>query len=238
MRSPFAFAFACACSCLLLACANNALPGGNADMVAPSDLTGTFPQPDLRGATCADIAQSVHAYLSAPTNLACKVDGDCASLTTACGLEGQCGFIANLKAPSSYLQMLVDDFTKQGCSIPCACPLFEPQPGCNNGVCGAKMFGSVGAACTSGPECLTRECASVGDGFPGGYCTITDCDLKDTMCPSDSECRNTDGMRSFCLKKCLGDDSCRPGYRCCSGPGPTTGAGWCAPETSFLCTAK
>lgn len=228
----------------LSACTSGALPPGPSDDGgSPPGHDGSPPASDA-GLSCANISLSVMNWVEG--HKACKVDDDCVDLPTACGLDGACLDLVNRDAKSAYLDGLISQWNSMCHPAPCACPANDPQIGCNAGICGPKMFGmgTVGDSCRYGSDCATGECApSNPDGFPGGYCTIVDCDLKNQRCPIGSACKAV-GQRSYCLADCGGfvpnPKECRSGYGCCYGPGPIhpDQPGWCAPSTSGLCTAR
>jgi hypothetical protein len=101
----------------------------------------------------------------------------------------------------------------------------------------------VGCRPEIGDECSTStDCSQNGDRLcdisqPGGYCFIYNCEPSGSnpvaKCPDEAacvafatepspipECANRLGAtpyaRSYCLKKCEGDDDCRSGYACLS----------------------
>jgi hypothetical protein len=94
-------------------------------------------------------------------------------------------------------------------------------------------------ACTPdiGDSCLVHsDCSQTGDricepNFPGGYCTIFNCEPG--TCPSEANCvafysapsSSSENLacgdptdrrfqRAFCMKTCDGDGDCRSGYSC------------------------
>jgi hypothetical protein len=121
-----------------------------------------------------------------------------------------------------------------------------PSPGCVDGVCAHKEHAirDVGAPCTTGAECKTGECLTFAGSklWPGGYCTISDCHIKDIACPAGSSCRDPGDGRGYCMKEC--DPAMRlqcrseEGYGCCTGPGPSGKLGWCSSLQSPLCTSR
>lgn len=56
---------------------------------------------------------------------------------------------------------------------------------------------AVGARCDDSSECDDR-CLLAGDGWPGGFCTLS-CD-DDDDCPADTACADTEG--GVCLFTC------------------------------------
>ncbi len=92
----------------------------------------------------------------------------------------------------------------------------------------------IGDDCTTSADCATtdqsRLCLSqVTEGFPGGYCTVFNC--QPGSCPSESvcvgfrtslanspECDQTSGrarlQRTYCMRTCNADKDCRSGYAC------------------------
>lgn len=219
-------------------CTNSGLPGDTSDMAGLPNQDGSVPA-DLAGASCSAIAASVQTWLDG--HLSCTVDADCTVVSTACGLDGQCGTIANTQAPGPYLMSLVSAFVGEGCSALCECPAYAMQPGCNKGVCGQKQLGggAVGDPCVDGFDCTSGFCLSQAQGFPGGYCAVAQCAVPGPdICPSGSTCVNPSGNgQDYCMKDCNPQQpgQCRDGYVCCGGPGPTGMIGWCVPPNSSLC---
>lgn len=81
-----------------------------------------------------------------------------------------------------------------------------------NGSC--RGIQAVGAACERGGECDTQTCLPESDGFPGGYCSIPNCnDLR--PCTVGSHCvYSTKDETALCLAFCSGTSECRDGYVC------------------------
>lgn len=78
--------------------------------------------------------------------------------------------------------------------------------------CGAV----VGDACDSDTDCGSGLfCERT---FPGGYCTISDCDER--RCPEEGVCVQFDEATSYCMFACGGGDDCRDDYQCLEGFGP------------------
>jgi hypothetical protein len=88
--------------------------------------------------------------------------------------------------------------------------------------------GAVGAACTTGADCLSGSCqAPSGAQWPGGYCTAP-CQVNDDFtdtCPSSALCVGVNGTGLYvgvegqCLALCDAGGVtrfgvCRAGYRC------------------------
>jgi hypothetical protein len=112
---------------------------------------------------------------------------------------------------------------------------------------GPAALGDTGAACTAPGDCA--DTPSPGDaplcipdafGFPGGYCTNTDCDIGLQDCPgSDAMCITGDMGGNLCVDICLTDTDCRPGYNCFDlgllagtpGSGPLACLPLCADDT-------
>jgi len=137
--SPRTYTLALAALLATASCASSPLPsnldgGGNPTV----DATSGPPMNDLRGGSCADVAGSVSAWLAA--NQTCTKDSDCQVVYTSCGLQGDCGTVANHAATGAYLSSLLDAWTKMGChQQPCICPLLQPVPSCNKGgFCGSS----------------------------------------------------------------------------------------------------
>lgn len=91
----------------------------------------------------------------------------------------------------------------------------------------------IGDDCTTAADCSQSEprlCLTDAlEGYPGGYCTIFNCDTG--SCPSESVCVayranlsesemcggasvETRLQRSFCMRSCSNDSDCRGGYAC------------------------
>jgi hypothetical protein len=223
---------------LLGACTSAPLPSGGDASGGPDGATS----PDGAAQSCADVASAVDGWLAA--HASCQSDADCTTVITGCGLTGVCGAYVDNAAVGPYLSSLTADWNTR-CVGPCAvdCPLV-PKPVCVAGRCGQPAIGTqaVGDSCTSDSDCATGQCiteAASNGLFPGGYCTIRDCDKLDVMCPVGSTCLPAGDGRSYCLRDCCGtclSIQCRPGYGCCAGP--TQGGPFaCAPASAPLCTA-
>ena len=201
-----------------------------------SDLRTTV---DLTGLSCTDVGTDIDKWLM--SHASCQSDADCETIQTACGVQGQCGAFVNHDARGGYLDALVKSWNDHCNPPPCPCAPPFPQAGCDHGICNIKMTGShpVGDPCGGGSDCQTGQCVTQLEafGFVDGYCTVRQCD-KNLPCPKGSDCKPVNGA-FYCLKGCpINQMTCRMGYRCCSGPGPALGPGWCAPEQSTFCTAK
>jgi len=97
--------------------------------------------------------------------------------------------------------------------------------------------GGIGSPCSSATQCSAATC--LGAPFSGGYCTVSIAECSGpggvTDCPDGAICDNgvsavVNGVQSggdFCLTRCAGATSCRPGYSCCSVRGYTV----CAPAS-------
>lgn len=86
----------------------------------------------------------------------------------------------------------------------------------------------VGDACEEDSQCPeggsgTADCLE--DGWPGGYCSVVECEDHGHDCPDDAgksgdegtvKCVQFDGLQ--CMKLCGGDDDCREGYECVPVP--------------------
>ncbi len=92
----------------------------------------------------------------------------------------------------------------------------------------------IGDGCTTSSECATEDANRICitqllEGFPGGYCTIFNCEPN--SCPSESVCigfrtslanaeqceggsESTRLQRSYCMRTCSSDGDCRSGYAC------------------------
>jgi hypothetical protein len=68
---------------------------------------------------------------------------------------------------------------------------------------GSDVSRELGARCDDSTECDDR-CLLPGEGWPGGFCTIS-CD-SDADCPADSLCADGDG--GACRFDCQDDDGC------------------------------
>ncbi len=218
---------------LLNACTTQPLSG--------NDDGGNGNSIDLAGATCNDLYTAIQSWID--SNQSCTVDSDCAPLATGCGLPGQCGGEYIRTDATAHLSSLITDWTNVCPRAFCECPEHPYfPPGCNQGVCGAKMSpqpkGTLGAPCTTAADCDGLDCVSEqasGGVFKGGYCTVVCGDFSDN-CPPNGTCANVNGT-PYCLVGCpmWGTvDGCRPGY-CCGGPPHNSQSGWCAPENSLLC---
>ncbi|MBI2894579.1 MAG: hypothetical protein HYY06_13585 [Deltaproteobacteria bacterium] len=86
----------------------------------------------------------------------------------------------------------------------------------------------VGDACEDDDQCPeggsgTTSCLL--DGYPGGYCSVVECENHGHDCPDDAgksgdegtvKCVQYDGLQ--CMKLCEDDEDCREGYDCVSVP--------------------
>lgn len=218
-----------------IGCTTDALPGGSD---GGPDNDGSVAA-DLGSLSCGDIASSVAEWLAAHTS--CTVDDDCVIVTTGCGLPRPCGDYVNRGAPGAYLSSLLAAWQHQCDPGDCACPASWPAAGCNEGTCGVRMphVGPLGAPCTSDVQCAPGLLCAGGPAFPGGYCTQEHCDSAFAPCPTGYDCKPV-GDAFYCLKDCAAADpgACRDGYRCCSGKPLGAPDGWCAPDTSLLCSIK
>jgi hypothetical protein len=102
--------------------------------------------------------------------------------------------------------------------------------------CASLLWGCevlIGDECTSAAECSQEEprlCLTQAlEGYPGGYCTIFNCDPG--TCPGEAVCvgyrshlsttAECSGpfaearlQRTFCMRSCNSGADCRPGYAC------------------------
>lgn len=97
----------------------------------------------------------------------------------------------------------------------------------------------IGDECTTAADCSQEEprlCLTEPlEGFPGGYCTIFNCEPG--TCPAEAVCvgyrtslSDTDEcsgassdsrlQRTFCMRSCGGSGDCRSGYSCVDLAGP------------------
>jgi len=68
----------------------------------------------------------------------------------------------------------------------------------------------VGDACDVSSDCgRSMFCER---SFPGGYCTLENCDNKN--CPADGVCIRFDEDVSWCMQPCDVSGDCRDGYAC------------------------
>lgn len=69
---------------------------------------------------------------------------------------------------------------------------------------------AIGDSCGSNADCGTgRTCDR---SQPGGYCTVTSCDVRG--CPDDAVCVRFEGDQFFCMDVCEDSCECRPSYAC------------------------
>lgn len=81
-----------------------------------------------------------------------------------------------------------------------------------DGVCKGKS--PVGAACVRASECEVGSCLRDTEGFPGGYCSIPDCN-ENRACPAGSYCLfSSSRERTVCLAYCDDASDCREDYVC------------------------
>jgi len=98
------------------------------------------------------------------------------------------------------------------------CGLQTPRPG----------PGEVGDPCSRDADCKSDLCI-VDPRFSGGYCTAF-CSLAVPFpggCPTGSSCEaHVSGDLGACLRNCVYDSNCRPGYLCKSSPRHDTQICW------------
>lgn len=101
---------------------------------------------------------------------------------------------------------------------------------------------NVGAPCTTTVDCGTYErdaCNNeVGDGFPGGYCSMEPCDDVQ-VCSPGATCVAMPFETPACMKSCTQDSDCRTaeGYVCQLFPtAPPVGFGPSDHACAFACT--
>ncbi|MCA9494736.1 MAG: hypothetical protein KC621_32630 [Myxococcales bacterium] len=100
----------------------------------------------------------------------------------------------------------------------------------------------VGESCTTTVDCGTysRDACNneIGDGYPGGYCTLEPCD-DIQVCPGGATCVALPFETPACLKSCSSDADCRAseGYVCQLFPTtPPNGFGPSDHACAFPCT--
>jgi hypothetical protein len=97
----------------------------------------------------------------------------------------------------------------------------------------------IGDECTTAADCSQEEprlcLTDVLEGYPGGYCTIFNC--EPSTCPSEAVCvgyrsslsdtpecsgalSDSRLQRTFCMRSCSGSGDCRSGYACIDLDGP------------------
>jgi hypothetical protein len=91
---------------------------------------------------------------------------------------------------------------------------------CTDGQCeGEQQETEIGTPCTSDADCAdplnqSPFCFKPGDGWPDGYCSascqILICEDIVSVCASDPALP----FMGSCLKPCVEDSDCRPGYEC------------------------
>lgn len=101
-------------------------------------------------------------------------------------------------------------------------------------LCLAACTSEIGDDCTTSSECATTDSSRICitqllEGFPGGYCTIFNCEPG--SCPGEASCigfrtslandepcegsfASTRLQRSYCMRTCSNDSDCRSGYAC------------------------
>lgn len=80
-----------------------------------------------------------------------------------------------------------------------------------------------GEACVSDINCRGGVCIRAGEGYPGGYCTTTNCGDSDDC--NGGTCIN-DGNGTRCKASCDADSDCRDSYTCLNGVcNPQSGGG-------------
>ena len=87
------------------------------------------------------------------------------------------------------------------------------------GAGGGSGMSDIGGPCAGDNDCmLGQQCITQ---FPGGYCTIRNCDPDNPdSCPMGTVCLGGGGIGSFgCFVECMTSAECREaeGYACC-GP--------------------
>ena len=101
---------------------------------------------------------------------------------------------------------------------------------------------NVGAPCTSTTDCGSYErnaCNNeVGDGYPGGYCSLEPCDDVQ-VCPPGGTCVAVPFETPACMQSCAADSDCRvdEGYVCQLFPTtPPNGFGPSDHPCAFACS--
>ncbi len=203
-------------------CATQPIPGGG-------DGGGDSGAP----ASCGDVAAEVSQWLA--SHESCTVDNDCTTLSTACGLPGACGTIADTGAPGAHLDGLVAAWTNGHCGPDfCPCPA-QPacKVGCNDGACGCKQLGTrpLGAPCAHDADCAGGRCLT-GPDYPNGYCSA-DCS-GEVACPAGAVCTAFGGGPFHCYGPCMIDSDCRvaDGLVCCFTCGMQH---YCGPKAESAC---
>jgi hypothetical protein len=83
-----------------------------------------------------------------------------------------------------------------------------------------------GAPCTDDRACAGGACLSPYDGFPGGFCTVRNCDSA-RDCTGDAACLRGAFNGNLCVPLCATSADCREGYDCVAVPG--AGGAYCGP---------
>lgn len=221
----------CALILLLWGCSHQPLTvssdGGGGDLAA-ADLAGGG-APDLAGASCAAIADSVQSWIDG--HKSCTRASDCTETNTDCGLPGQCGAYLQVSALSG-LMSIEDSWTAAGCTGPCPPCAFPAPATCTNGQCAALGFSDrpVGSPCMTDSQCHTEglyagQCLTAAP-FTNGDCVLP-C-AHGNGCPlAGMACRPyANNTQMACFQSCSSDADCRTadGYRCCP-TWVTTGTG-------------
>ena len=221
---------------MLAGCSSNPLPFTNSDGGGPAPSPSPSPVPSP-ASSCDGLATQVNDYLE--SHRSCQTAADCTKVTTECGLNGACGDSIS-SAAAAGLKSLVDAWRARSCGTPCGldCALLGP-PDCVGGSCMLRGSSRVGDACSSDGDCMIGSCAT-GPSFPGGYCTIRDCNtaLQDP-CPTGTRCEPVGDGHSYCMQDCCATCNSiqcpRAGYACCGNPQVGGADAVCAPSMSLLC---
>ena len=83
-----------------------------------------------------------------------------------------------------------------------------------------------GEACLTDDDCQSGNCLTDSDGFPGGYCTVAECESRRDCFGVDRACLRGEFNGNLCVNLCETLDDCRPGYECV---GEATGS-YCYPS--------
>jgi hypothetical protein len=86
--------------------------------------------------------------------------------------------------------------------------------GASNGGAGGGLS-DIGGPCAMDGDCEVGVCITE---YPGGYCTIRNCDPVTNPCPQGTSCQGGGMIGSTaCFVDCTSPADCRPDYDCC-GP--------------------
>ena len=71
-----------------------------------------------------------------------------------------------------------------------------------------------GEACVDDIQCESGLCLTDEDGFPGGYCTVADCESRRDCYGVDRACLRGEFNGNLCVELCETVEDCREGYDC------------------------